>query len=217
MKHMPVRKAPSASLKRRDSILDLIRIFDLDCQITVVNRARIPVVESYLKAVAPQLGAGFRHSLQAGEPLPSRLLPEHANREAFAAEIDFLVELYCDLLGCPAAGVRLEVMRHAMCPRFHVDHTGIRLLCTYLGPGTEWLEDSCADRSKLGPRSAHITDEESGLILDSAGIHCLAPFSIALLKGSAWQHNERGGVIHRSPQLDGSAHPRVLLAIDGLW
>ena len=212
---IPLRKAVRPV--RRDSMLDLIQIFEPDRQVVVVNRPRIPVADAYLQAIAARLGSGFRYAMKAEERFPAHLLPEHPERMAFAADIDFLIEIFCDLLGCPQVGVRLEVMQHAMCPRFHIDHTGIRLLCTYRGPGTEWLEDSCADRSKLGPASAGIEDEASGIILDPAGIHRIAPYAIALLKGTRWQGNSGRGVIHRSPQVPMSSGPRIMLALDGLW
>ena len=50
-------------------------------------------------------------------------------------DLDGLAELYVDLLGGDAVGLRLEVIECAMCPRFHVDHVGIRMLCTFCGPG----------------------------------------------------------------------------------
>ena len=35
--------------------------------------------------------------------------------------------------------MRLVSTSAPMCPRFHTDHVGVRLICTYVGPGTEWL------------------------------------------------------------------------------
>lgn len=109
------------------------------------------------------------------------------------------------------------MVNRAMCPRFHVDHVGIRLLCTYRGPATEWLEDACADRSKLGPAPPDVSDENSGVVLNPAGIHRAAPYAIVLLKGSRWQGNEGRGIIHRSPIVPSNTVPRVLLSLDALW
>ena len=58
-----------------------------------------------------------------------------------------------------AVGLRLEIIERAMCPRFHVDHVGIRMLCTYRGPGTEWLDDEAADRNFLGARGSGLRSE----------------------------------------------------------
>jgi len=103
-----------------------------------------------------------------------------------------------------------------MCPRFHIDRVGIRMLCTYRGPGTEWLDDRYADRTFLGSNALTEMYTGSGLILDQAAIHSAPTFAVVLLKGSLWQGNAGKGVIHRSPQIeDGSS--RVLVAMDAIW
>lgn len=202
---------------RHNPIHALTGIFEPHCQIAVAERQPVASIVQYVASAAEHMGAGFRVSLNDGERLPLHLLPALPGREDFAADINFLVEMYGVLLGCPAVGLRLEVLGRAMCPRFHVDQTGIRLLCTYQGPGTEWLEDGAADRSKLGPVSAGIGDERSGIIRDPSGIHRIPPFAVALLKGSGWQGNSGRGIIHRSPQVPQSGVPRVLLAMDAIW
>jgi hypothetical protein len=112
--------------------------------------------------------------------------------------------------------LRLEVIHRAMCPRFHVDRVGIRLLCTYRGPATEWLDDRFADRTRLGVNGHGLSDEESGLIRDPAAVHRVPPFAIVLLKGDLWPGNAEQGLIHRSPApLDDEA-PRVLVALDAI-
>jgi hypothetical protein len=210
---LPVRVCATG----QNTIQGLTEIFEQHCQVAIAERQPVLSIDRYLFAVANHMGDGFRVSLNAGDSLPLHLLPASPGREDFAADIAFLVEVYCDLLGCPAIGLRLEVLNRAMCPRFHVDHTGIRLLCTYRGPGTEWLEDTAADRSKLGPVSAGICDENSGIILNPAGIHRVEPYAITLLKGSRWQGNAGQGIVHRSPAVPADEAPRVVLALDTLW
>ncbi|MEO6546288.1 MAG: DUF1826 domain-containing protein [Nitrospiraceae bacterium] len=198
-------------------LLQLIDIFEAETQVVVVKREPDPVIDAYLAAVAHRMGSGFRHALKTGAPVPHHLLPAHMGQEAFVADLNQLVGIFADLLDCPSIGLRLEVVNRAMCPRFHVDHVGIRLLCTYRGPATEWLEDTCADRSKLGPASPDDFDENSGVIMNPAGIHRATPYAIVLLKGSRWQGNESSGIIHRSPTIPSNTAPRVLLALDALW
>eukprot|EP00903_Cladosiphon_okamuranus_P008883 g8505.t1 len=36
--------------------------------------------------------------------------------------------------------VKLELLNKGKCPRFHLDKVPIRLICTYVGPSTEWLD-----------------------------------------------------------------------------
>lgn len=201
--------------------LELLDIFERGRQIKVIERPTDSLISQYLALVAPKVGNGFKYVVRAGQAVSTQLLadntlPDQIGRDTFLAELDHLSELYTDLIGCPNIGVRLEVLNSAMCPRFHVDKTGIRLLCTYLGQGTQWLDDIYADRSKLGLASANIDDSDSGLILDPKGVHQAQRFAVVLLKGSMWQGNGTRGIIHRSPPvLDNKL--RVMLAIDAIW
>lgn len=200
-----------------NTLIGLLEIFEPDCQIAVAERMPIPVIDAYLAKAAQEMEEGFRISLNLDENWSLPSLPAYPGREVFVADLKFLVEVYGDLMGCPAVGLRLGVLCRAMCPRFHVDQTGIRLLCTYRGLGTEWLPDAYADRSKLGPRPSYICDENSGVITNPEGIQHVAPLAIALLKGSLWEGNAERGVIHRSPAVTPDVMPRVFMALDALW
>lgn len=115
-------------------------------------------------------------------------------------------------------GLRLEVLHNAMCPRFHVDRTGIRMTCTYLGPGTEWIDDVQVDRTRLGAGANGLPDTQSGLFTtDETSIEAASCFDVVLLKGTLWQGNTAQGAIHRSPATTPSDNPRILLVIDALW
>lgn len=201
---------------------DLVAIFEPSVQIAVLPRAADPNIERYLAAVIASrgFGSGFRTTLPVAAPGNAPAfsdLPDLPGRDALVGDLARLAELYGDLLGCPSVGLRFEVIPRAMCPRFHVDHVGIRLLCSYRGAGTEWLEEGCADRRFLGAGSGGQPDHLSGLIRDPARIQRVPTFGIALFKGDLWQGNAGRGVIHRSPAADDGVSPRLLVAIDAVW
>ena len=124
-----------------------------------------------------------------------------------------LVEMFCCLLGVERAGLRLGVLESAMCPKFHVDRVPCRLVTTYLGGGTEWLNHNAVDRSKLGTGSRGLPDHESGLYETPNDIRQLGSGDVALLKGELWEGNEDAGLVHRSPGVaDGEL--RLLLTLD---
>jgi len=133
---------------------------------------------------------------------------------AFCNDVAGLTALYCDLFELKRVGLRLHTLDHAMCPKFHVDSVTCRLVCTYGGIGTEWLEDAYADRRKLGSGSGGLSDELSGLILDNNAIHKMSPYAVGLLKGRLWEGNEQHGAIHRSPKLTSNSPRRLLLTLD---
>lgn len=213
----PPSPAPSAVLC--EALLGLTSIFESQVQIAVLQRAANPSISQYLQALHLQRGAcsGLRAFVAPGTAFSLANWQDLPGRRALEADITTLIEMYADLMDCAQVGVRLEVLTKAMCPRFHVDRTGIRLLCTYCGPGTDWLDDRYADRRFLGAGAQGVPDEQSGLIGRADAVHRVPPFAVALLKGESWQGNAGRGLIHRSPPVSANEAPRVLLALDAIW
>ncbi|QND86150.1 Uncharacterized protein ChrSV_3924 [Chromobacterium vaccinii] len=198
-----------ASARLSDNLADLAAIFDPNVELCLYRRPPIADIAGYLcRAGRDGLpGLGWRRVLTPGEAVDAPLA-DLPGREALYADIAWLCDLYATLTGCDRVGARLEVLSGAMCPRFHVDRIGLRLLCCYQGPGTEWLPDAAADRARLG------VDTQSGLVRDAAAIGRALPFSVLLLKGAGWP-GANGGAIHRSPA-PAPGEPRVLLALDAV-
>ncbi len=124
-----------------------------------------------------------------------------------------LVDMFCYLFGLDEAGLRLRVLHHSMCPKFHVDHVPCRLVTTYCGVATEWLAHESVDRKKLGLSSAEKSDQESGLYQTKRDIQELARGEVALMKGEKWPGNKGAGLVHRSPAV-AAGEPRLLLTLD---
>jgi hypothetical protein len=200
-----------------DDPLGLTRIFDPEIRIAQWRRPVDTVIAEWLDAHADNLGIGFRQTLAAGDTPKLGRLPAGAGRDALAADLGLLAEMFGELLDAPTIGLRLEVVGKAMCPRLHIDRVGIRLLCTYRGPGSEWVEDAAVDRRFLGAASGGLPDETSGLLLPGHRIERIPPFAVALLKGSLWQDSGGLGIVHRSPAVPEGQGPRVLVALDASW
>lgn len=198
---------------------DLADILLPEVNVAVWRRPVDPRIVSYLTSasVLAQLGSGVNHVLARDEPLAPPAFPDHPGRAALLADLDLLARLFADLLDCPRVAMRVEVLRRAMCPRFHVDRIGVRLLCTHQGPGTEWVPGDRVDRSRLGVGAGGLADHASGLLHDPADIRVIAPGFVALLKGEAWPGNDGRGAVHRSPAVPTGAPARVLVALDAVW
>ena len=123
---------------------------------------------------------------------------------ALAADIRLLAEGFAALIGHDAVRIRLEALTGHGCHRWHADAVGLRLLTTYAGPGTEWLD--IAGGARLARR------------LDPAALPAapqrLTPGAVAVLKGEAFPENADNGCIHRSPPNPGHAPPRLVLCLD---
>lgn len=177
-----------------------------------------------------ELDSGFQHSTSeflADNPRfqkslsvsPSEAIAalEHATDglapKALLQNIAELVDMFCCLFELDSAGLRLATLESAMCPRFHTDKVPCRLVTTYSGVATDWLEHEVVDRSKLGHGSNGLPDSESGLYQSETDVQRLTCGDVALLKGEKWIGNEGGGLVHRSPSV-ASGENRLLLTLD---
>ena len=191
--------------KRVDELADLVEIFDPSVQVCSWQRDIDPAIGNYL--------AGLQQTpLQSIETLATTdspglaSLPADDARSALIEDLSHLQEIISELLGCTAVGMRFARVGHAMCPGWHVDQTGIRLVCTYHGPGTQWLENQNTDRSNLRKNK-----------LESEPFIEAAVGEVVLLKGSLWQENEGFGAVHRSPEITSNNSLRTLVTLDPLW
>ena len=196
----------------------LSRWLDPDTQLCWIERSPVGAIERYLDEAVHEgvLGQGWHCEWSSQQPLSLDLLSLLRGRSVIVRDIEELAALLCRIADTSTARVRFDVISIAQCPRFHVDNVKARLLCTYRGEGTQWLDEADADRAKLGEGSGGRSDEESGLIRAQGGIRTLPTFASAVLKGRLWPGNQARGAIHRSPPVARSNAPRVMVAIDAL-
>jgi hypothetical protein len=128
-------------------------------------------------------------------------------------DIALLVDMFCCLFDLKQAGLRLTILDRAMCPRFHFDRIPCRLVTTYQGIATQWLNHAVVDRSKLGAGNQGKSDEQSGLFNNIEDINRLSEGDVALLKGENWDETQGTGLVHRSPPVS-AGERRLLLTLD---
>jgi len=138
----------------------------------------------------------------------NNLLPDSQYKSAFLADVHLLTDMMCCLFDCSSVGLRLATLDHAMCPRFHKDKISGRLICTYVGKGTEWLPHNTLSDIE----SSHQT-QKYGKGASEHEIMSAKQGDVILLKGDAWPKNEGRGAVHRSPQ-DSLEQRRLLLTLD---
>jgi len=169
----------------------------------------------------------LNHMVQTHKPiaLVQRVTPDNAAAiirdkladltcvAALSEDIALIVDMFCCLFDAEEVGLRLTTLDSAMCPKFHVDQIPCRLVTTYAGIATQWLDNNAIDRSKLGHASVGVADHLSGLYNADSAVHQLQAGDVALLKGSGWQGNENRGLVHRSPALMANER-RLLLTLD---
>ncbi|KIC07549.1 hypothetical protein RA19_23600 [Leisingera sp. ANG-M1] len=117
--------------------------------------------------------------------------PAGPERDMLAGDIAALGFLMSEIMETPLLHVRLEVVTTNACRRFHVDNMTARLLCTYLGAGTQ-LAQPGAEAAPLSVSSG----------------------SAVLLRGRRWPGKEQTALLHRSPPIEGTGETRFLAVID---
>ncbi|MGY4493848.1 DUF1826 domain-containing protein [Pseudomonas sp. TE3610] len=123
----------------------------------------------------------------------------------FVADVAWLTHAFTCLTGARRVGLRVRTLDKAMCPRYHVDWVSLRLITTYAGVGSQWLEEGAMAREQLG-------DPAAEPIIAPRQLHT---GSVALFKGERWEGNEGRGIIHRSPAVPAGT-ARLFMTLDWL-
>lgn len=141
--------------------------------------------------------------------LDAAVSPPRPSRPLLASDMARLVRLFSALGGFSRIKLRFELLDHDACRRFHCDRIGLRLLCTYHGPGTEWLPEDAVDRSALGGGC------NRDVCRDPRRIQRLAAGTVGIFKGEAHPGNAGRGIVHRSPPITRGGMRRLVLCLDG--
>lgn len=210
----PQVSSSTSSFQYGDSPVVFTEIFSETTSLSCWQRLQNKVIQSFFERASSSLKLGIRNVFEVRSLQTSldRLLPDEIGKEQAISDIYLLADMLTCLFDCQAVGLRLAAINSAMCPRFHVDNIPVRLVTTYLGTGTQWLPNECADPSKLGHGAQGRPDNESGLYATEKSIKQMNCFDVALLKGSAWG-NDHAAAIHRSCELANNEW-RVLLTLD---
>lgn len=203
MQTHPKSLAPAASSDADPAPDALTQIYQSDCQLAIWQRPLPAKVAVYVRALVQQ-----EHHINLRDVLPSAAvtqvlgaaLPKLPGRDDFVADVQQLADMFACLFELNYLGLRLASLQTAMCPRFHVDQVPCRLVTTYHGPGTHWLNGS---QRQLLARGGQELEQWQQLV---AG-------EVALLKGEGWEDNNGQGLWHRSPALPAGCR-RLFLSLD---
>ncbi|TVR80640.1 MAG: DUF1826 domain-containing protein [Saprospirales bacterium] len=124
-------------------------------------------------------------------------------------DICSLLELFKEITQGEYFKLLLATVNTNMCRRFHTDLNDLRLLCTYSGPGTLWLEDDNVDRLALNNGG-----NNESIVIDKNRIKHAETGHVVVLKGALYGKVGTRAIVHRSPTIEESGESRLLLRID---
>ena len=104
-----------------------------------------------------------------------------------------LAHSVCGLAQTPKVRLRLEPVFDNACSKFHIDNVVARLICTYVGPGTE-----------LSATAGH-----------AEPLYRVPTGAPILLKGKAWPNANALRLHHRSPPIAGTGIARLVMVLEG--
>lgn len=128
-----------SSVRRAATVADLTAIFETSANVVLHPRRLASGVQAEAERAASQ--RNFRLIASIAMSPSGAFEPPLALVElpALAADVLYWVEAFAELTGANLVGVRMARLEAPMCPRFHTDRVTLRLVATYLGPGTECL------------------------------------------------------------------------------
>ncbi len=121
-------------------------------------------------------------------------------RDLLVDDIGWLVSAFAIITGSERVDVRLERVDHDACWKFHRDTVEARLVTTYRGPTTEWVQMAQAGQA-IAEQKAYQGP------LERLGVH-----DVALFKGNCAGPNS--GIVHRSPPIAGTGLSRLFLCLN---
>ena len=182
------------------SVAILDDILDRHCNLAVWERPPIPGIGALIQraqrdlrfstdcdTLSPNLAAKLAQARYAASPL----------LDAMIDDIGELATLFSGLASARRIELRLEVVTTDSCRKFHADYVTARLITTYAGRGTQWLDHSDAARAGKG--------------IEPRNIRALQTGDVGIFKGKMATDEP---AIHRSPPISGTGEKRLLLEIN---
>ena len=143
-------------------------------------------------------------------------LPVGNESLAWAADVTRLARLFARLTGTSSFQASLATVHTNKCRKFHTDYKPLRLVCSYAGPGTEWVDDRDTNRDALGHEEACFDTANARIVPRGSSIHRAKAGDVVLLKGELFPGNAGRGAVHRSPPIERTGERRIVFTLDTL-
>ncbi len=127
-------------------------------------------------------------------------MPNGEMRDFLLEDINTLVGTFSNITESEHVDVRLEHVTNDACWKFHRDCVEARLITTYRGPSTEWVQHF------------HAADALQDQKEYSGPLEQFDLFDVAFFKGSC--AGSGSGIVHRSPPIQGTNQSRLILCLN---
>ena len=129
------------------------------------------------------------------------------NSTALYEDIAGVLSLFEGTTKASSFRLLLASINNNMCSRFHTDINDLRLLSTYIGPGTRWLPNEAVDQEASRARG-----HKQELVIHEQLIQQASTGDVLILKGALYP--DANPILHQSPPIESTGENRLLLRID---
>ncbi len=190
-----------------DAAEDLATINKPDMELVIWRRALPMCLQTWLDRMDASCLPDLRILVRPGdlrravEPHLDEIgMPAGDMRDLLVGDVDDLVSAFAGIARSDLVDVRLERVSHDSCWKFHRDYVEARLLTTYRGPGTEWVQPIHAERALRAQKRF------------KGPLEHIRGNDVALFKGNC--AGLGSGIVHRSPPIAGTGCTRLLLSLN---
>jgi hypothetical protein len=185
--------------------LDAIK--ETDTELVIWHRTLPPGFKEWIDKFTPSSLPQLRVFIAPGDirlalnPMLDECgLPKDSMRELMISDITDLAYVFSRITNSKRVDLRLENINNDSCWRFHIDYVEARLLTTYRGATTQWVQPAYAKQA---------LNEQKEF---SGPLERLDIDDVAIFNGkSAAQAN---GIVHRSPPIVGTGQSRLLFCLN---
>ena len=197
----------AGSIATCSSVEGLADIGRPDLELVIWRRVPPPGLRTWLEGMDASCLPDIRVLVQpsdlrrAVEPfLDDCGMPPGDMRDLLISDVHDLVSAFAGITRSNLVEVRLECVSNDACWKFHRDCVEARLLTTYRGPATEWVQPHDAARA-LREQTQY-----------KGPLERLRTHDVAMFKGSC--AGPGSGIVHRSPPIAGTGQSRLLLCLN---
>ena len=190
-----------------DALEDLAAISTPGMQLVIWRRALPVCLQTWLERMDASCLPHIRVLVRPGdlrravEPhFDDCGMPPGDMRDLLLGDVDDLVSAFAGITRSDLVDVRLEHVSHDSCWKFHRDWVEARILTTYRGPGTEWVQPIHAEQALRAQKRF------------TGPVEHLRNNDVAVFRGSS--AGPGSGIVHRSPPVAGTGCTRLLLCLN---
>ena len=198
--------SPGAGIATCDAAEGLAAINEPDMALVIWRRALPSRLQIWLDRLDASCLPHLRVLVRPGdlrravEPHLDEIGMPPGDMRDLVGDVDDLVSAFAGIARSALVDVRLERVSHDSCWKFHRDYVEARLLTTYRGPGTEWVQPIHAEPALRAQRRFKGPLEQ------------ISGNDVALFKGN--RGGPGSGIVHRSPPIAGTGCTRLLLSLN---